>query len=154
MFQMVDGIIDLSPAIGKAAHTPLDARNQPACYPDFRYSKHETCYRFAPETYKGLDSLQPLLKDVRSSLKGAKFWSNRLVSRSNYSIQELVCSFHAVNPNKTVYKDNTFLKLGTEYETNKVQAKYFFCRMEKPKLKDKKANLQKIVPESVVLPRV
>ena len=32
MFQMTDVIIDLSPAIGKAAHTPLDARNQPAHY--------------------------------------------------------------------------------------------------------------------------
>ena len=32
MFQMADSIIDLSPAIGKAAHTPLDARNQPAHY--------------------------------------------------------------------------------------------------------------------------
>ena len=63
MFQTADGIIDLSLS-GKAAKTPLDARNQPARYPKFRYSKHETRYRFDPETYKGLDSLEPLLKDV------------------------------------------------------------------------------------------
>ena len=50
IFQMVDDIIDLSPAIGKAAHTPLDARNQPACYPDFHYSKYDTRYRPDQET--------------------------------------------------------------------------------------------------------
>ena len=29
--------MDLSPVIGKAAHTPLDARNQPAHYPNGAY---------------------------------------------------------------------------------------------------------------------
>ena len=51
MFRTADGIMDLSPAIGEAALTPLDAHNQPACYPDFRYRKHEIRYRFDPETY-------------------------------------------------------------------------------------------------------
>ena len=37
MFQMADGIIDLSPTIRKAAHIPLDARNQPAHYPNGAY---------------------------------------------------------------------------------------------------------------------
>ena len=141
MFQTADGIIDLSLIIGKAAHTPLDARDQPARYPEFCYSKHETRYRFDPETYKGLDSLEPLLTDARSSLKGSKFLSNRLVSRSNYSIQELIWSFHAANSHKTVYKNNTFMKLGTKYETNKVQGKDIFRRMDNPKLKDKKRKL-------------
>ena len=64
-----------------------------------------------------------------------------MVSRSNCSIQELICSFHAVNSHKTVYKDNTCMKLGTKYETNKVQGKNIFRRMDNPKLKDKKRKL-------------
>ena len=96
LFRTADGIINLAPVIGPEAHTPDDARNQPSHYPQFCHTKHTTHYRFDPEIYNGKDSLERLLKDVRSSLNGAKFWSNRLVSRSNYSIQELTCSLHAV----------------------------------------------------------
>ena len=38
IFQVADGIIGLSPVIGKAAHTPLDARNQPAHYLNGAYT--------------------------------------------------------------------------------------------------------------------
>ena len=46
LFREADGIIDLAPAIEKAAHTTVDTHNQPAHYQQFRYSKHETHYRF------------------------------------------------------------------------------------------------------------
>ena len=116
----------LAPAIGPKAHTPDGARNQPSQYPKFRYTKHTTHYRFDPDTYKGKDSLETLLKDVRSSLKGAKLLNNRLAERSNYSMQELTCSFHMVVKEKPIYKDNTFMKAGTKYETNKRLGKDLF----------------------------
>ena len=72
-------------------HTQSTISLSPICR-----TKQTTHYRFDPDIYKGKDSLEPLLKDVRSSMKGAKFWNNRLVTRSNYSKQELICSFHVV----------------------------------------------------------
>ena len=78
LFRTADGIINLAPAIELEAHTPNDARNQPSHYPQFRHTKHTTHYRFDPEIYNEKDSLERLLKDVRSSLNGAKFWSRSL----------------------------------------------------------------------------
>ena len=51
LFQMANDIIDLAPVIEKGAHTPPDACNQPAQYPTFHYSKHETYYQFDRDTY-------------------------------------------------------------------------------------------------------
>ena len=67
LFPAAHGIINLAPAIGPKAHTPDGARNQPSQYPRFRYTKHTIHCRFDPDTYKGKDSLETLLKDVRSS---------------------------------------------------------------------------------------
>ena len=126
LFQTANSIIDLAPAIGKHAHTPPDASNQPSQYSKFRYSKHETCYQFDPETYFGIESHEQLMKDVRSSLKGARFYNNRFVHRTSYSIQELTCSFHSLAQNETEYKADTFMKAGTKFELNKVKSNNLF----------------------------
>ena len=126
LFKTANGIIDLSTTIGKGAHTPPNACNQPAQYPPFRYSKHETYYQFDPDTYFGIESRERLMKDVRSSMKGARFYKNRFEDRSSFSIQELICSFHSAATNNTEYKDGTFMKAGTKYELNKVKGKDIF----------------------------
>ena len=114
LFKTANGIIDLSTAIGKGAHTPPDACNQPTQYPSFRYSKHVTYKQFDPDTYFGIESRERLMKDVRSSMKGARFYNNRFADRSTFSIQELNCSFHTVATNDIEYKDGTFMKAGTK----------------------------------------
>ena len=80
LFKTADDIIHLAPAIEKEAHTPVGARNHLAHYPQFRHNiKHGTHHQFDPETYEGMDFLEPLLKDVWSSPKGASYWQKRLL---------------------------------------------------------------------------
>ena len=141
LFKTTNGTIDLSAAIGKGAHTPAAACKQPTHYPSFRYSKHETYYHFDPDTYCGIECRQKLMKDVRSSMTGSKFYNKRFEDRSNFMIQELNCSFRTVATNDTQYKEGTFMKAGTKYEPNKRRGKAVFPRMDTAKLKDKKRKL-------------
>ena len=138
LFKTGNGIIDLSTAIGKGAHTPTAAHNQPTQYPCFRYSKHTTCYQFDRDTYFGIESREKLMKDIRSSMIGARIYNNRFEGRKGFLVQELNCSFHTIASQDIEYKKGTFMKAGTKYEQNKRLGKNVFPRMDNAKLKDKK----------------
>ena len=146
LFKTENGIVDLSSAIGKHACTPSNASNQPEKYPSFRYSKHNTFYRFDPGKYLGMESHEQLMMDVRSSLTGAKYYNKRLEDRSHYSVQELNCLFRAVTNTQVEYKEKTFMKSGTLLEPDKQQGQDLFPRMDNAKLKKNKSLLRLIVP--------
>ena len=65
MFQMADGIIDLSPTIRKAAHIPLDARNQPAHYLNGAYIG-------VMDSGVGQNMQDQLIREVFSALKSGQ----------------------------------------------------------------------------------
>ena len=138
MFKTRQGYVNLATALGPNARTPDHATNQPAKYPTFKRCRSKTFYRFDPEDYSGIDCKDRLVNDVRASLPGASYFANNMNAGVSYSTIRIICSFGKMMSTKTEYRENSFMKVGTKMETNKVVRSSPFTRMPNPKLKNKR----------------
>ena len=138
MFKTPHGYVNLATALGPNARTPDHATNQPAKYPSFKRCRSKTFYRFDTEEYSGIDCKDRLVNNVRASLPGASYFANNMNEGVSYSTIQIICLFGKLLSTKTEYRADSFMKVGTKMETNKVVRSSAFKRMGNPKLKNKK----------------